>query len=128
MATYTCTVVSGTVTLWSGTAFDCPGSNNRISLLHSPQFSGGETGTCTNGTIRAAGISVDTSGTEDCYTSELSVNISANMDGRSVVCARDVTMIIGNDSLRVAGKQIMHVSPWCYCLLTPQPHLYLPPM
>ena len=108
VATYTCTVVGGGATVWSGTAFDCSPSNNRLSLLHSPQFSGGETGGCTSGAISGAGISVDTSGAEDCYTSELSVNISANMDGQTVVCTRDVTMIIGNDSLRVAGKQIMH--------------------
>ncbi len=127
VATYTCTVVSGTVTLWSGTAFDCRASINRISLLHSPQFPGGETGTCTNGAIRAVGTSVDTSGAEDCYTSELSVTISANMDGQTVVCTRDTTMI-DNDSLRVAGKQIMHVTVSMINLLTPQPHLYLPLM
>ncbi len=93
--------------MWLGTAFDCPASSNRINLFHS-QFSGGETGDCTNEAIRGVGISVDTSGAEPCYTSELSVNISANMDGETVVCTRDITMIIGNDSLRVAGKQIMH--------------------
>ncbi len=130
VATYTCTVVGGGATVWSGTAFDCSPSNNRLSLLHSPQFSGGETGGCTSGAISGAGISVDTSGAEDCYTSELSVNISANMDGQTVVCTKDATMI-DSDSLRVAGKQIMHA---CYPgvmsinLLTPQPHFYLPSM
>ncbi len=76
VATYTCTVVGGIVTVWSGTAFDCPASNNRIALLHSHSFSGGEAGDCTSGAIRAASISVDTSGAEPCYTSELSVTIS----------------------------------------------------
>ncbi len=62
-----------------GTAFDCPGSSNRINLFHS-QFSGEETADCTNEAISGVGISVDTSGAEPCYTSELSVNISANME------------------------------------------------
>ncbi len=102
-------MVGGSVTVWSGTVFDCPRSNNRIALLHS-LFSGGDAGECSipSGFIRAVSTSVDTSGAEDCYTSELSVNISANMDGETVVCTRDVTMIIGTDSMRVAGKQIMH--------------------
>ncbi len=56
VATYTCTVVGGSVTVWSGTVFDCPGSNNRISLVHS-LFSGeeGEAGECSipSGVIRS---------------------------------------------------------------------------
>ncbi len=56
------------------------------------------------------------------HPSELSVNISANMDGETVVCTRGTMMMIGNDSLRVAGKLSM------INLLTPQPHLYLPLM
>ncbi len=102
--TYTCTVVGGSITVWSGTAFDCPGSINLIVLAHD-LFSGATAvGTCTNGAINGVGISVDTSGAEECYTSELSVIISANMDGQTVVCTKDTT-VIGSDFLRVAGKQ-----------------------
>ncbi len=36
---------------------------------------------------------VDTSGAEPCYTSELSVTISANMDGQTVGCTRDTTVM-----------------------------------
>ncbi len=32
------------------------------------------------------------SGAEDCYTSELSVNISANMDGQTVVCIQEIML------------------------------------
>ncbi len=54
--------------------------------------------------ISGVGTSVDTSGAEPCYTSELSVTVSANMDGQTIVCARDTT-VIGSDSMRVAGKR-----------------------
>ncbi len=65
----------------------------------------GAVSSCTSA-IRGNGTSVDnsTSGIEPCYTSELSVTISTNMDGQSVVCSRDAT-VIGSDSLQVAGKQ-----------------------
>ena len=91
--------------MWSGTAFDCSGSNNAIVLGHA-LFSGGTAvGDCTSGAIIGSGTSVDTSGAEPCYTSELSVTISANMDGQTIGCTRDITAMIGTDSLRVAGKQ-----------------------
>ncbi len=96
-------MIGGVITVWSGTAFDCPSSNNIIALLHS-LYSVGTAGICTNGVISGNGTSVDTSGAEPCYTSELSVTISPNMDGQTVGCTRDNTMI-GIDSLRVAGKQ-----------------------
>ncbi len=107
METYICTVVGGGGTVWSGTAFDCSGSNNLIALLHTLYSGGtGVAGTCTNMSIRGNSILVNngTGGAEPCYTSELSVTISANMDGQTVVCSRDTTLI-GTDSLRVAGKQ-----------------------
>ena len=102
--TYTCNVVGGGITVWSGTAFDCPGINNAMVLAHLLYSGGTATGTCTSGAISGNGTSVDTSGAEPCYTSELSVTVSANMDGQTVVCTRDAAMI-GSDSLRVAGKQ-----------------------
>ncbi len=102
--TYTCTVVGGGVTLWSGTAFDCPSINNAVALAHFLYSGGTAIGTCTSGAISGVGTSVDTSGAEPCYTSEMSVTISANMDGQSVVCSRD-NIVIGIDFLRVAGKQ-----------------------
>ena len=102
--TYICTVVGGTVTVWSGTAFDCPSTNNIIPLAHA-LYSVGTAGTCTNGAISGNGATVDTSGAEPCYTSELSVTVSVDMDGQTVGCTRDTTTVIGNDTLQVAGKQ-----------------------
>ncbi len=92
-------MVGGGVTVWSGTAFDCPSTNN-IKVLAHALFSGGTAAaTCTSRAISSNGTSVDTNGAEDCYTSELSVTISANMDGQTVVCTRDTTTVIGTDSL-----------------------------
>ena len=103
METYICTVVGGIITVWSGTAFDCPANN---VILVNGQYSGGTAiGTCTSGAIIGNGTSVDTSGAEPCYTSELSVTISANMDGQTVMCSRDDVTLIGSHSLQVAGKQ-----------------------
>ncbi len=96
-------MVGGGVTVWSGTAFDCP-PVNAIQLLHSLYSGGIAIGTCTSGAIIDNGTSVDNGGAETCYTSELSVTVSANMDGQSVACTRD-NIMIGTDSLRVAGKQ-----------------------
>ena len=108
METYTCTVVGGGGTEWSGTAFDCPLANSVI-LLHARYSGGTAVGACTSGAIIGNGTSVDSSGTEPCYTSELSVTVSASMDGQTVVCTRDVT-VISTDSLRVAGKQHHNVT------------------
>ncbi len=103
MEPYTCTVVGGSVTVWSGTAFDCP-PGNAIQLAHVLYSEGTAIGTCTSGAIIGNGTSVDTSGAEPCYMSELSVTASVDMDGQTVGCTRDTT-VIGTDSFRVAGKQ-----------------------
>ncbi len=97
-------MVGGGVTVWSGTIFDCP-PVNAIQLAHVLYSGGTAAATCTSGGIIGNGTSVDTCGAEDCYTSELSVTISANMDRQTVVCTRDTTTVIGTDLLRVAGKQ-----------------------
>ncbi len=107
--TYVCSVIGGGATVWSGTAFDCPAQSNVIVLAHARYSGGTAVGACTSGAIIGNGTSVDTSGAEPCYTSELSVTVSASMDGQTVVCTRDNTMI-GTDSLRVAGKQHHNVT------------------
>ncbi len=87
-----------------GGVFDCPSANNIIVLAHALYSGGTAAATCTHGAISGNGATVNTSGAGTCYTSELSVTISANMDGKTVACTRDTTMI-GSDTLQVAGKQ-----------------------
>ncbi len=102
---YTCNATGEVVTRWTGTSFDCSGLGNILSLLHDQYSLGLATQTCNDGAIIANGISVDTSVTPNCYTSELSVSFGSSMDGKTVGCFRDTQQnLIGSHTLRVAGK------------------------
>lgn len=82
---YKCTVMGRGTTLWQGSAFrDC--ASNHIALLHS-QFTSdeGAYGTCNNGAIVGWSIAVE----DDCYTSQLNVTISTELDGSNVECVYD---------------------------------------
>ena len=84
--TYSCTIVGtpGGHTLWTGSAFDCPDSNNEITLIHSRFTANGSAyGECNNGAITAQSNS---SGAGGIYSSFLSVNISASISGKSIMC------------------------------------------
>ena len=84
--TYDCTAY-GTATgstVWSGTAFDCPSSKNRSILLHS-RFAGGTTRACNNGGIVARSIGVG----NYSYTSELTVTVTAEILGKTIMCIYD---------------------------------------
>ncbi len=96
--TYTCTVSGGAATEWSGTAFNC--SSNAIALFHS-RYSAGTVDNC--GALTSRSTSVDTSVVPTCYTSELSVPISSNLDELIVNCSRDADTSIGSHILKVAG-------------------------
>ncbi len=97
--TYTCIVSGGALTDWLGTAFDCTG--NAISLIHSRYSAGTAVADC--GALTGRGTAVDTSVDPTCYTSELSVPISPNLDGLFVNCSRDAVTSIGSHILKVAG-------------------------
>ena len=84
--TYNCTV-NGTATastVWTGTAFDCPSSNQTV-LLHS-RFADGTTKECNNGGIIARSIGVEISE----YTSELTVIVTAELLGKTIMCIYDL--------------------------------------
>ena len=72
---YTCTVMGGIVTIWSGTAFQC--STNEIILSHS-RFLGvnGTSGHCNGGAIIASSVRAD----GDHFTSQLTVNVSSGLN------------------------------------------------
>ena len=70
-------------TIWNGTAFDC--TNNFINLRHSlfnDSNSRGATGDCNGGAIVGRSIGV----TDNCYTSQLSVRVAADMNNRTICC------------------------------------------
>ena len=104
--TYTCTVSGGVFTEWTGTSFDCTANADIVTLIHSRFTLGTSMRSCNNGAIEGVGTSVNTSVTPNCFTSQLSINISSTMNGQTVQCSRDGLLdIIGNHTLRVAGKQ-----------------------
>lgn len=98
--TYTCTAVGGGSTLWTGTAFDC--TNNLINLRHSLFNSSDRTATgdCNNGAIVGQSVRA----MDNCYTSELSVRISADLDNKTIRCDHrpgTETNTIGQSTLTV---------------------------
>ena len=100
---YTCPVVDATgnppigSSLWRGTAFNCLGSQDEISLRHS-SFSGAS-GTCTNGAITAESVGV----VDNCYTSRLMVTVSPALNETTVECTLSGVRVVGSRTLLVAG-------------------------
>ena len=82
-----CTVVGGQITIWRGSALDCPASANRIVLRHS-QFEIGTSGVPCG---RIIGRSINTTSDSDGikYISQLIIqlDVNGNLEGRTVECA-----------------------------------------
>ena len=101
---FTCTIVAGRVTIWRGSAFDCPGNQNEIQLLHNG-FSnpGALVGECNDGAIVAESVGVN--GT--CYTSQLNVTVSRRLHNKTVTCSESSNSNeIGKSRINVAGKTL----------------------
>ena len=81
---FECTAVGDGFTQWSGSAFDCEGLGNEIFLSHN-DFNRGIRKECNNGAIVGRNLRVNGS----CYTSQLTVNISTNVNGKAVECTYD---------------------------------------
>ena len=82
---YECTVTGGIATVWKGTAVNCQSADNEIILLHNTNFTSLRAETCNSGAITGQAIRVE-NGT---YTSQLTVTVSAEMNGSTIVCAHD---------------------------------------
>ena len=101
--TFNCTIIGGGITQWSGTAFDCEHNLNEILLLHENfDDPGGTDGTCNNGQIVGRSVSV----IENCYTSQVSVTTSAELNNKTVRCIHNTEVIpIGEILLTIiSGK------------------------
>ena len=102
---YNCTVAAGEgSTVWTGSAFDCPGTNDSIILRHHEFFTDSTTayGTCNNGSITGRGVSVN----GDCFTSQLYIGFSVTLDlvGENVICIYkngSQELIVGNATIRL---------------------------
>ena len=91
---YECTIVGEGATVWKGSAFDCHNARDSIHLSHSQLFS---SKTCTGAAIKGQIIRV----MDNCYTSQLNVNVSSDMIEKSIECVHDndTQCLIGNISL-----------------------------
>ena len=83
---FQCSIVGGGTTVWQGSAFQCSGLNRYISLRHS-NYNATEKpyGECNNGAISARAIGVH----DNQFTSKLNVNISSEMNNKTVECVHD---------------------------------------
>ena len=97
-----CAVTSGGATYWQGTIFDgC--QNERITLRHS-QFNLGIViqESCVTGQLIIS-RSVSVAGAS--FTSQLLVNISENLSGKTIECANSSGQIVGSKQIdTVPGK------------------------
>ena len=84
--TYECNVTGtlGGATVWRGAAYDC--SLYEITLLHS-RFADGTFGVCNDGDIVARSLSVEGNN----YTSQLNINVTSNIAGKTIDCVDDDT-------------------------------------
>ena len=98
-----CTVTGGAATVWQGTVFDSC-QNGEITLRHS-QFN---TGTVLNRSCRTmppiVGRSVSVA--DGSYTSQLLVNISEDLFGRTIECANSSGYIVGRKQIGTPSGKI----------------------
>ena len=100
--TVTCTVVGSGATVWMGSAFSCPSTNNEIILLHNRfNNSNGAHGSCNNGDIQGTTLEAG----NNSYTSKLEIKLTADILGSAIGCVYDngiSTTIIA--STNITGK------------------------
>ena len=91
---FECSIMGGVSTVWRGNAFECPSSNNEITLSHSQyKNSSNETyssKSCNNGGVTIIAQIVGLS--ENTYTSQVTISDRASKSsliGKSVNCIRD---------------------------------------
>ena len=80
--TYECTAVGGSHTVWSGSVIP---NNCTVALPHTQFFN--RPVPCMGGVV---GRGIEISG--NCYTSQLTVPVTPNLDGRNVSCSVDNVM------------------------------------
>ena len=113
--TYECTIMDETAigvvtsTVWTGTAFDCPETEDEITLPNIiRRFPSTTSLGCNDGAIRGRGIKVE----ENRYTSQVNVTVDSYMDGKTVECYRgsDISQqktLISNFSITVTSGTIV---------------------
>lgn len=87
-------------TVWTGTAFNCPSSQNQIVFRHS-EFESESVKRCTDG--RIVGKPLD--GSNDNFISQLNVSVDAELNNRVVKCGTTSTTIGTSTIYVVSGKK-----------------------
>ena len=72
--------MEGLAIVWTGSALDCPLTNNGIVFYS--HFDAGTYRTCNNGAIVARGLSVE----GNSYTSQFNVTITPDTAGKTIEC------------------------------------------
>ena len=81
--TYQCSVTGGELTVWSGSVI---GVGCEIILFHNQYESpNGASGECNNGAVTGRSIEV----VNNSYTSQLTIRVTANLNGRTIECLVD---------------------------------------
>ena len=99
--TYECTVNGSGATIWKGTAFDCSLTNNEIAIFHSINYTSERSKACNNGAIIGSAVRAE----NHSYTSQLTVHVSDELNGTTVVCVHDD----GRDSTEI-GSAILSIT------------------
>ncbi len=97
---YECTVTDdgSRITLWRGSAFNCPSSSSVISLAHSLFEPNGVRGSCSGLSAMSVGVSGDN------YTSRLTLTATAGLNEMTVECIRSGIVVLGSDTLKTGGR------------------------
>ena len=102
--TYECTVFGGGATVWKGTAFDCSLSSDEFVFFHGVNYTLQNPLICNNGAIIGRSIRAE----NNSYTSQITVQISDELNGTSVVCAYD------NGTVTEIGSAILNIPTGIY--------------
>ena len=101
---FECRVVGDGATIWKGTAFECASTDNEIVFLHAHSSSSSSL-QCNDGAIQGRITDINT--TSNTYTSQLSVAVSNELEGRSINCIHDS----GSDgSINVIGSALLMIT------------------
>jgi hypothetical protein len=98
---YTCTAVGPGSTVYTGSVFNCPSSQDRIVFRHS-EFQPGSVKRCTDGHIAGQPLVAS----NDTFTSQLNVSVDAELNNGVVECGTLLTNI-GTSAINVvSGKNV----------------------
>ena len=96
---YTCSVIGEGSTVWTGSAFDCPRTNDSIVLRHTIKYNT-TVGTCNSGIIFGKVVAVE----GDCFTSQLNISATPDLKGKNITCIQrngNEEMIVGSEIIEL---------------------------